>query len=242
MTASDRADRAHGGRYSISDTSVMYAWTMFSVGVGKVYVLLGLQYCDMTTSTLDRSSRAEVPQLDVTSVSTRDSTSLKTGLEEQMQDWSAASSVPHRVLIVWTAMTYERASAAHGACDAVGESSCRPSTRAPKSGFWAIRDVPAECKSQDQSRRQHRRREQHVLRKPARGGWREPGTAFCQVRRACGAQSEYRERCGRLNSAQSERPRSSLRIHDTMKEAFPDENRTPAPANRENGLLTTRKA
>ena len=105
MTASDKADCAQGGKYSISEISVIYACTILSVGVENVYVLLGLQYCDKTVSALDLSSTASVPQLLRTSTSILDSTSEWTGEDVQMQDWRASrSSLAHRVLIVWRAM------------------------------------------------------------------------------------------------------------------------------------------
>lgn len=99
-TAYDRPDCAHGARYCVSDSSVMYAFTMFVVGVEKVIVALGSQYCSSTLLALQTSAVAEEPQLSVTSDSMPVETSARTPVLEQMQDCRPVSSSPQRVVRV----------------------------------------------------------------------------------------------------------------------------------------------
>lgn len=92
MTASESADCAHGARYSSCDSSVMYAPTVFSVGVGNVMVESGLQYCCITLDALVWSSLASRPQSEATLVETSARTLSRMALEEQMHDWSFVTS------------------------------------------------------------------------------------------------------------------------------------------------------
>lgn len=85
-TAADTPSRAHDGKYDSSARSVIYASTIFVVGVGKRMVESGLQYFCNTCEALCWSSVAELPQLLLMSMEIDETTLLDKAVLEQKQD------------------------------------------------------------------------------------------------------------------------------------------------------------